>query len=78
MNTKSTKSVKNTITDTELTNKTLMSLQAKSEELKNEELNRIMDFYKEKENFEGLKEKITYIFGRNDARIIFDSIFQVL
>lgn len=57
----------------------LMTLQAKSQELKEKEIFRLFDIYKEKniDEISRLKEKFALIFGENESQIIFDKNSQV-
>lgn len=70
-----------TFSDADLSSFTmnLMALQAKSQEIKEKEIFRLFDVYKEKNNDEisRLKEKFALIFGENESQIILDKNLQV-
>jgi len=72
------KSVKS-LADNDMNNQNLMMLQTKSEEIKNKEINRIINSYKEKfpDDTQGLKEKILSIFGKNEAKFILQNNLKV-
>ena len=55
-----------------------MILQNQSEEMKIEEINRMINIFKDKSNEDKtLKEKIEYIFGKIDSNQIFENYLQV-